>query len=127
MPTKIKPIGFDHIVLNVADIERSLQYYCDVLGLAPEKVEEWRAGKANFPSVRVNADTIIDLFAAKGEGSNLDHYCLVIEPIDFEELVASGDLEIESGPVARGGARGKGRSVYVRDPDHNRIELRYYE
>jgi catechol 2,3-dioxygenase-like lactoylglutathione lyase family enzyme len=127
MNTKITPIAFDHIVLNVADVQRSIDFYCDRLGLTPVRVTEWQAGAVPFPSVRVNDATVIDLVAASSTGDNLDHFCLVVEPMDFEALVASGDLEIEVGPIPRWGARGQGLSVYLRDPDHNQVELRYYD
>jgi catechol 2,3-dioxygenase-like lactoylglutathione lyase family enzyme len=51
--------ALDHIVLNVRDIERALKFYTQVLGLPGERVEEFRAGKVGFPSVRINSDTII--------------------------------------------------------------------
>jgi catechol 2,3-dioxygenase-like lactoylglutathione lyase family enzyme len=127
MAIKIKTTGFDHIVLNVADVERSLTFYCDVLGLSSIKVDEWRAGEVGFPSVRVSAESIIDLAEGSSVGSNLNHYCLVIEPIDFDNLIASGELDVEKGPLHRSGAKGTGLSIYVRDPDNNLIELRYYE
>ena len=57
----------DHIVLRVRDVEESLRFYSEVLGLAVERVEQWRAGEVRFPSVRLNADTIIDLFASDQE------------------------------------------------------------
>ena len=122
----IRPIGFDHIVLRVSDVERSLSFYCDQLGLSPDRVDEWRAGKVRFPSARVNAETIIDIIQADQTGINLDHFCLVVEPTDFVAIKASGLLEIERGPTQRSGAQGKGESVYLRDPDNNLVELRYY-
>ena len=61
----IKITELDHIVLNVGDIERSLKFYIDILGLQGERVNEFREGKVGFPSVRINADTIIDLFPKK--------------------------------------------------------------
>jgi catechol 2,3-dioxygenase-like lactoylglutathione lyase family enzyme len=127
MSIKITPVCLDHIVLNVTDVERSLAFYCGALGLTPMRVEEWRAGTVGFPSVRVSDEMIIDLVNETSSGNNLDHFCLVVEPIDFDALVASGDLEIEIGPVSRWGARGRGLSVYLRDPDRNQIELRYYD
>ena len=54
-------IALDHIVLNVADVERSLAFYSQTLGMAAERVEAWRRGELRFPSVRVNEATIIDL------------------------------------------------------------------
>ena len=47
-------IEMDHIVLNVTDIEASLRFCCDVLGLKAERVDEFRAGKVGFPSVRIS-------------------------------------------------------------------------
>ena len=59
---RIKITELDHIVLNVGDIHRSLKFYIEVLGLQAERLEEFKAGKVGFPSVRINGDTIIDLF-----------------------------------------------------------------
>jgi catechol 2,3-dioxygenase-like lactoylglutathione lyase family enzyme len=122
----VQVIGFDHIVINVADVERSLAWYCDVLGLQPDRVDEWRAGKVFFPSVRVNRETVIDLFATERTGENADHFCLVLEPTDLQALVDSGKLEVLEGPVPRWGAQGDATSIYVRDPDGNTVELRHY-
>src|ERR1700755_1094318 len=72
--------GFDHLVLNVGDVERSLAFYCGVLGLEPVRVERWRAGEVPFPSVRVSGETIIDLVAMPRASANVDHFCLVVDP-----------------------------------------------
>ncbi len=52
----------DHIVLNVEDHERMIDFYSDVLELPHERLAEYRRGKIPFPSLRLNAHTIIDLF-----------------------------------------------------------------
>jgi catechol 2,3-dioxygenase-like lactoylglutathione lyase family enzyme len=118
--------AFDHLVLNVEDVERSLGFYTGLLGLAPVRVAEWRGGQAPFPSVRITAETIIDLVAhARGE-SNVDHICLTVEPLDWNEVIASGSFTVIQGPVERFGARGTATSVYVQDPDGNTVELRWY-
>lgn len=125
----------DHIVLNVNDIEKTLDFYVRVLGLASERVDEYRAGKVGFPSVRVNGETIIDLFQrkegqpAEGPGLNLNHYCLVADIPDFDALVAylkQNGVPIRGEPASRWGARGRGTSVYVQDPDGTELELRTY-
>ena len=123
----LKVIDLDHIVVNVADVERALGFYCDELGLAPVRVDEWRRHEVPFPSARVNASTIIDLLPLPRTGENIDHLCLVVEPADLEAVAASGRFEVVSGPNRRYGARGDGMSLYVRDPDGNLVELRYYE
>jgi catechol 2,3-dioxygenase-like lactoylglutathione lyase family enzyme len=123
----MKITGFDHIVLRTTDIERALDFYLGTLGLAPVRVDEWRAGEVGFPSVRVNDATIIDLFAVESRpaDSALDHFCLVVEPLDWEDEIRNG-LRVLQGPVSRYGARGDAQSVYVADPDGNEIELRNY-
>jgi catechol 2,3-dioxygenase-like lactoylglutathione lyase family enzyme len=126
MTDALRVTGLDHVVLNVADVERSLAFYCDELGLAPERVDEWRRGEIFFPSVRIDAHTIIDLFAAPRTGENADHLCLVVEPVDLDAIKASGRFEVVDGPATRFGARGDGTSLYVSDPDGNTVELRHY-
>lgn len=120
--------AFDHLVLNVADVERSLAWYGGVLGLEQLRVEEWRRGDVPFPSVRVSADTIVDLLAVDGGrgGENVDHLCLVVAPVDLGEVARSGRFDVVDGPARRWGARGTGTSLYVRDPDGNVVELRHY-
>lgn len=116
----------DHIVLTCADIEASLRWYGELLGLAPVRVDEWRAGRAPFPSLRVNAHTIIDLVVGEQPQGRLEHFCLVVSDTDLAELAGSGDFDVVEGPVTRYGARGDGTSVYVRDPDGTVVELRTY-
>jgi catechol 2,3-dioxygenase-like lactoylglutathione lyase family enzyme len=137
---RIRVTELDHIVLNVGDIERSLQFYTDVLGLRPERLEEFKSGKVSFPSVRINERTIIDLFpikhaeppalpsSAKIRG-NLNHLCLVVGKEDFSGIVSyltQREISIREGPVSRWGARGRATSVYFLDPDENEVEIRCY-
>ncbi|PJN37820.1 VOC family virulence protein [Streptomyces sp. CB02959] len=117
---------FDHLVLKVRDIERSLDFYCGPLGLEPVRVDAWRAGEAPFPSVRVTPTTIIDLITGDRPGTNVDHICLVVDPLDWPEVVDSGVFTVLEGPVGRYGARGDAQSIYVADPDGNTVELRWY-
>jgi catechol 2,3-dioxygenase-like lactoylglutathione lyase family enzyme len=116
--------GLDHIVLRCDDVEVSLTFYSEQLGLVPERVEEWRRGEVLFPSVRINPTTVIDLFAAPRVGENLDHFCVVIEPTDLDALAA----RFPGSKRADGlfGAQGFASSVYLQDPDGNTIELRSY-
>src|SRR6056297_2028758 len=88
----VRVTAFDHLVLVCSDVERTLTWYTATLGVAPVQVDEWRRGEAPFPSVRVTADTIIDLIAATDEPpgdeprrGHLDHICLVVDPIDRSE------------------------------------------
>ena len=120
----------DHIVLVVADVERSVAWYRDVLGLEALRLEEWRDGKVLFPSLRVDEGTIIDVIAGERDPSvqgNVDHFCLVVDPTaDLEAVRDGGTFDVIEGPVTRWGARGDATSLYVRDPDGNVVELRAY-
>ncbi len=114
------------MVLLCRDVEASLAFYSDVLGLEGAAVDEWRRGDASFPSVRVDDTTIIDLMPGEPDGRNTDHVCLVIEPTDLHELAKRKELNVVQGPVERGGARGQGWSIYVVDPDLHLLELKHY-
>lgn len=118
--------GMDHIVLVVGDVERSVAWYRDRLGLEVLRFDDWKAGRAPFPSVRVNDATIIDILAGPRTGTNVDHLCLVVDATDLAALAAAGDFDVVEGPVIRWGAQGDGTSLYVRDPDGTMVELRHY-
>ncbi|MCH8087758.1 MAG: VOC family protein [Chloroflexi bacterium] len=133
--TRIRITEMDHIVLRVRDIDLSLRFYTEVLGLRPERLAEFRSGKVRFPSVRLNEGTIIDLLPSPSKqpmdnsSHNQDHYCMVIEPTDMAELATqlqNTGVDVREGPVTRSGARGDGTSIYITDPDSNLIELRHY-
>lgn len=118
--------GLDHIVVICRDVEASIAFYAGVLGLEAIDVDAWRDKKAFFPSVRIDDATIIDLLEGTPDGRNTDHFCLVVEPTDMHALAQRDDLNVVEGPVQRGGAKGQGWSVYVKDPDGNLIELKHY-
>ena len=133
----IKVLRLDHIVLKVQDQEKSLRFYGDILGLGLIRVQEWRNGNAPFPSIRIGEGALIDL-VQRPEGileshddnpRNLDHFCMEIEVRQWADvisyLVALG-IAPENVPSERFGAQGIGMSIYIKDPDGNRIELKSY-
>lgn len=123
----VQVLGFDHVVLNVADGEASLRWYVDKLGLEGVRVEEWRSGAAPFVSVRIDQSTIIDLLVRERTGVNADHVCLTVgNDVDLEAVATSGEFDVIHGPRRLFGARGVGVGMYVRDPDGNVVELRNY-
>jgi catechol 2,3-dioxygenase-like lactoylglutathione lyase family enzyme len=129
----------DHIVLNAEDEEKLMDFYSKVLQFSTERLEEYRAGDAPFPSVRLNPDTIIDLFPKKlwdkGDQAvrglhNMNHLCLALSKEDWKDLsdrLKANHIGIADGPGPRWGAHGTGTSIYFRDPENNLIEARYYE
>ena len=131
----IRVIAMDHIVLNVHDIDRSLDFYTNVLGLGGERIEEYRRGEVGFPSVRINEGTLIDLMVAPAEADpatmtrNLNHFCLVAAETDLAEFAGNlrdTGVTVTQDPVSRWGARGRATSIYLLDPDGNEVEILCY-
>jgi glyoxylase I family protein len=116
----------DHVVLVSPDPEALVAWYRDHLGVAPERLDEWRGGEVPFVSLRVSPTFLIDIMRGERTGTNVDHVALVVEDVDLDELAASASMPVEMGPADLFGARGNGRGLYLRDPDGNRIELRTY-
>jgi len=125
--------GLDHFVLRVRDLEASLAFYRDILGLRIEFLEDYHAGRRPFVSARVGAqlidlvpDPTYDPTTGSAHGGFL-HCCVEIEPrlTDIIPwLKARGVSVIEDQPVPRMGARGMGLSTYVTDPDGYVVELK---
>src|SRR5918996_839317 len=88
--------AMDHIVLNVKDMDTVLNFYINVLGLSGERIDAYHQGKVPFPSVRINADTLIDLFPVPATGTDgpasqpehLNHFCMVIAKTEMQQVMA---------------------------------------
>jgi glyoxylase I family protein len=129
----VRLLSLDHIVLRCRDSERMIRFYCDALGCTIERtvarlgLVHLRAGSAQIDLVSVDGELGRKGGAAPGaEGRNLDHFCLRIEPFEFESLrvhLARFGIELEP-PAERFGADGTGPSIYIRDPEGNTIELK---
>lgn len=118
----MRVLGLDHIVLVSDDPERLIAWYSEVLGLEPVRLAEWRRGEVPFASLRVSADTIIDVQRGERSGTNVDHVALVVDA----DLAALAEEHGVAGPKDLFGARGVGRGIYLRDPDGTGVELRTY-
>ena len=112
--------AMDHIVLNVQDMPKVLDFYINVLGLQGERIDEFHQGKVPFPSVRINADTLIDLFpisaaAETASGispAHLNHFCLVIDKTDMQHVIAHLEkhgVAVQQGPCNAGEPMGMAR------------------
>ena len=129
----------DHIVLNMEDDDAMIDFYSKVLMLETERLEEYRSRQVPFPSVRLNTDTVIDLFpkrlwqkdtATEPGRFHLNHFCFSMDKKNWDELLErlnNYNINIVEGPVLRWGAHGTGTSIYFRDPEQNLIEARYYQ
>lgn len=119
----------DHLVLTVADIPRTVDFYQRVLGMRHEVFGEGRSALA-FGQQKLNlhqAGREFEPKAAHPLPGAID-LCLVTRwPLErlLAHLAAEG-VAVEEGPVRRTGALGPIESVYVRDPDGNLIEIGRY-
>ena len=119
----------DHLVLTVADLDATVDFYTRVLGLTAVTFGAGRTA-LTFGTSKINLHVAGHEFepkAARPTPGSAD-LCLIVDgPLDqvIAELDAHG-VAIEEGPVGRTGATGPIRSVYVRDPDRNLIELSTY-
>ena len=117
-------------ILAVADVQRSLAFYRDLLGCTLERQQpelgltQLRAGSSLIDLVTL--DGPLGAGEPPGAGRNLEHFCLTVAPFDETTLIAWLTARgITAGePDARYGAEGEGRSFYIEDPDGNRVELK---
>jgi catechol 2,3-dioxygenase-like lactoylglutathione lyase family enzyme len=119
----------DHVVLTVADIERTVEFYCGALGMQKEVFDNGRVA-LRFGDQKINLHQAGREFEPKARNPmpGAADMCF-ITPDDLEQAMAeirTTGIPIEEGPVDRIGARGRMRSFYVRDPDGNLIEVASY-
>lgn len=119
----------DHLVLTVADIERTCAFYTRVLGMEVVHFGEGRTA-LRFGTQKINlhpADNIPGLVADKPTPGSGD-LCFISE-VPLGEIVAHLErcgVSIVAGPGPRAGAVGTIQSVYIRDPDRNLVEISNY-
>jgi catechol 2,3-dioxygenase-like lactoylglutathione lyase family enzyme len=119
----------DHLVLTVASIDASVDFYQRVLGM---QVMRFGAGRTalTFGTSKINlheAGKEFEPKALRPTPGSAD-ICLVVDD-DIAEVIAeltAAGITIEEGPVQRTGATGPIVSCYLRDPDQNLIELSNY-
>ena len=129
--------ALDHIVINVADVARSAEWYHKVLGM---EIKVFDPGQGRTPrtslmfgnqkiNVRPRDADKVEWFTADHETAGSDDLCFLTSatPADVVAHLGACGVAIEEGPVAKQGARGTLRSVYCRDPDGSLIEISSYE
>jgi catechol 2,3-dioxygenase-like lactoylglutathione lyase family enzyme len=137
----------DHVVLWVEDPLRSVDFYERIVGLRGVRVDEFREGKAPFPSVRISEHAVLDLMstkmapvlngiakgtpAAESAGHPVHHVCVAMTEAEYTALKARLDaagvstaFTMENSFGAQGHAP---RAFYFADPDGNVLEARHYQ
>jgi catechol 2,3-dioxygenase-like lactoylglutathione lyase family enzyme len=115
----------DHLVLTVADISRTSEFYERALGMKPiNKNGRW---SLHFGMQKINLHALGHEFEPKAERPTPGSadLCFLTE-IPLPEVIKhlqKSNVNIIEGPVRRTGAQGPLLSVYFRDPDLNLIEV----
>ena len=122
--------ALDHLVLTVADLDRTVAFYRDVLGMVPEQFHpsdgsvRWAL---TFGVQKINLHPADDPFEPKARrplpGSADLCFLSDMSPVEWQAHFEACDVVVEEGPVRRTGAMGPIMSLYVRDPDGNLIEV----
>jgi catechol 2,3-dioxygenase-like lactoylglutathione lyase family enzyme len=123
----------DHVVVRAENLERMVDFYCEVLGCRVER------GPGELGLVQLRAgSSLIDLVDVAGplgraggappdrHAPNMDHFCVQVESWDADAIALHlKEHGVEAGePVMRYGALGNGPSIYLKDPEGNTIELK---
>jgi catechol 2,3-dioxygenase-like lactoylglutathione lyase family enzyme len=118
----------DHIVLTVASLNATIDFYTEVLGMDAVTFDGRKALK--FGEQKINLHQRGHEFSPKAAHptpGSADLCFITLTPLDeVLEYLAALRIHVEEGPVERTGAIGKIRSVYIRDPDHNLLEISNY-
>jgi len=125
----MKITNLDHLVLTVQSVERSCQFYGEVLGMEivtfgqDRKAASFGQQKINFQEVGKEIDPKAK-YPAPGSGD----FCLITADTPANVLLhlKQKGVAVELGPVQRTGAMGPITSIYVRDPDDNLVEISSY-
>jgi catechol 2,3-dioxygenase-like lactoylglutathione lyase family enzyme len=121
--------SLDHFVLTVVDVFRSVRFYVEALGMREVRFGDDRVA-LRFGECKINlhqAGAEIVPHARHATPGSADLCFIVDDDINrVAERLARLGVPIELGPVARSGALGAIRSIYLRDPDDNLIELSNY-
>lgn len=124
----VRPRALAHVGLKVGDMDRSLRFYCDGLGLELLRRSDKGPGMASAV-IRVGSQEM-NLFSdpafaaplAGGNPTGMDHFCFEVEANSVDELVAAlgqAGIAVVKGPIKRR----DGISLFVSDPDGVRVEL----
>jgi catechol 2,3-dioxygenase-like lactoylglutathione lyase family enzyme len=125
----MKIARLDHFVLTVASIEATCDFYTRVLGMEVVTFKQGRKA-LTFGAQKINLHQAGSEFQPHAETPTAGSadFCLISE-VRLGELIehlALHEVVIEEGPVERTGATGPIRSVYIRDPDQNLLEISEY-
>lgn len=122
--------SLDHLVLTVTDLDATLAFYTDILGMHVETFQPADGSvrtALKFGNQKINLHVHGAEFEPKAKHSapgSADLCFLTQGPMeDWQTHLSNHNITIEQGPIKRTGATGPILSLYVRDPDSNLIEI----
>ena len=128
----VQVAALDHLVLTVANIATTIQFYTEILGM---RAEEFRVADGTFRHAlkfgcqKINLHELGSEFDPKAKtptSGSADLCFLTDTPIeDWLSHLTAHNVPILEGPIRRTGATCPILSVYVRDPDGNLIEISF--
>ncbi|QCJ45629.1 VOC family protein [Haloprofundus sp. MHR1] len=132
----ISVVDVDHVAIRVSDIDRTLSFYRDLLGMEVRDRERFESGEVPYVAVVAGGRHIHLVPTDDDIDVGGEHICLLLRSNEMEteaeietllsELREEG-VEVEEGePYKRYGAYGRDWAAYVRDPDGRRVELKLH-
>lgn len=146
-PADARTIGFGHVGFQVSDLDRSVAYYRDVIGLELVdrlvRDEAYLSQVTGYPDVRLEIALLVERESRvmlelvrypDGLGSPVDpatanpgtgHVCFIVDDVDaiHARALAAGHGSVNPPVTPTAGMWTGGRSVYLKDPDGIRVEL----
>ena len=132
--SKCEISSIDHIVMTVADLSKTIDFYCSVLGTKMIEFVPPTGGSArkslHFGTQKINLHDAASPYVPHSkvpQAGSVDLCLISAQPLrDWQMHLANHDVSIEEGPVRKTGANGVLMSLYIRDPDGNLIEISNY-
>jgi catechol 2,3-dioxygenase-like lactoylglutathione lyase family enzyme len=123
--------SIDHIVMQVANLVATIKFYIEILGMDHSSFQPPTGGlvrqSLHFGLQKINLNDAASPFIphAKNPVAGSVNLCFITtQPLaNWQAHLADHGIDIEDGPVPKTGANGSLLSVYIRDPDHNLIEI----
>ncbi|MDA0845719.1 MAG: VOC family protein [Candidatus Puniceispirillaceae bacterium] len=132
--SKCEISSIDHIVMTVADMSKTIDFYCSVLGTTMVEFAPPTGGPVrkslHFGKQKINLHDAAAPYvphAKAPQAGSVDLCFISTQPLDdWQRHLASHGVSVEEGPVRKTGANGPLMSLYIRDPDGNLIEISNY-
>lgn len=120
----------DHLVLTVSDLDRTVDFYLDVLGMQVEEfmpADGSRRTALKFGAQKINLHVVGAEFKPNAKDASVGSadFCFLSDTLlsTWQAHLIEHDVPVEQGPIARTGATGCIWSIYIRDPDGNLLEI----